>query len=252
MQLKNTKVELKNERVAIAQKIALYRGQYTKIRDKYEQQCKLISQLEMEKQLLEMDITKPLKEIMQKYRELEEKFGHKDDMIEFQAEQIKSYESQNQFLEKKNDLLSQKLEILDKELVQIRNENQSKNYQIFKLQQRNKTFEDKMFKTVSAGLQMDKYNSSYEKRGTKHQITQTSSIQKHKQTQVEDETHQIMPNISGISRTHMEFEPILNQKRSIQFDETLQLMEGNPYETSRIMTLDETSKTKHEMMAFSD
>lgn len=106
MQLKNTKNELKTEKVAVAQKIALYRGHYTKIRNQYEQKCKQLSQIEMEKTLLEVDITKPLKEMMQKYRELEEKFGHKDDMIEFQAEQIKSYESQNQFLEKKVSLLT--------------------------------------------------------------------------------------------------------------------------------------------------
>lgn len=35
------------------------------------------------------------------------------------------------------------------------------------------------------------------------------------------------------------FEPILPNKQSEDFDETLQMMEGNPYENSRIITIDE-------------
>lgn len=49
----------------------------------YEQKCKELSQAEMDKLLLTVDLKKPLKDMMDMYNELEEKFGHKDDLIEF-------------------------------------------------------------------------------------------------------------------------------------------------------------------------
>jgi hypothetical protein len=59
-QLKSIQTEYKSEKISSAQKIAQYRGEYTRMRELYESKCKDISKLQMAHQEREDDLKKKI------------------------------------------------------------------------------------------------------------------------------------------------------------------------------------------------